>query len=154
MATACTSVESCLDALPEERRAVVTRMRDFVNGAIAEGYEERVGANGMIMWVVPHSPFPAGYHCNPKQPLMLAALSVNKAGYSLHMLSLYFDPAAMDALKAAFVKAGKKPDIGKGCIRFKKIEDLELDAVAEHMATMPASKFVERYTQLLGSRGK
>lgn len=150
MQSKATTVEQYLAELPADRRAVLSAVREHIRAHIDPGFSEGVGY-GMIGWAVPHSRYPAGYHCNPKQPLPFAGLASQK-----HYLSLYICPPSMSApsaaadaeadwFRSAWAKTGKKLDMGKGCIRFRKLDDLALDVIAESFRRMTVDRFVAEY---------
>ena len=99
---------------------------------------------GMIGYVVPHSIYPKGYQCNPKLPLPFENLGSQKNHMSMHLMCCYGDPK----LKAGFEKAvegrGKKWDMGGGCVRFKKLEDVPLEVIGELVASMPVDVYIRR----------
>jgi hypothetical protein len=143
-----TTVEAYLKALPEDRRAVIRTVRDAINRRLPQGYAEGI-SYGMIGWSVPHSIYPAGYHCNPEQPLPFAGLASQKGHMSLHLMSVYGDPARRAAFEAAWKKTGKKLDMGAACVRFRSLEDLALDVVVDVLASIPVDEYVRRYEELL-----
>ena len=100
-------------------------MRKAINENLPEGYEEGMQF-GMIGWYVPLSLYPAGYGENPKVPLPLVALASQKSGTVLHFLSFYGHPTLSAWFTSEYKKSGKKLDMGKGCVRFKKLDDLAL----------------------------
>jgi hypothetical protein len=108
---------------------------------------------GMIGYYVPHRIHPAGYHCDPKQPLPYAGLASQKQYMSLYLMSIYMGPEA-DWFAAAWKKTGKKLDMGKSCIRFRKVEDLAMDVIAEAFRRSPAQVYIERCEASLASRSK
>jgi hypothetical protein len=144
-------VENHLAAIAEPAQSELRAVRETILANLPEGYEERVGS-GMILYVVPHSRFPQGYHCNPKQPLMLAGLAAGKAYNSLHMLSLYMVPDHCEWFQKAHSERGTKLNMGKGCVRFKKAADLQLDLVGEAFAKMPVDEYLSRYLAALDRR--
>ena len=146
-----TSVDTFLESLPEEKRAQMTAARRFILNNLAPGYEEIMQGN-MIGYVVPHSVFPAGYHCNPKQPLGYMALACGKNYFSLHMLALYFDPQQQTTLEEEFSNAGKKLNMGKACVRFKSLDDLALVPLGNAISRMTVDKYIARYESSLQSR--
>ena len=105
------------------------------------GYEEGIQYR-MIGYFVPHRLFPAGYHCDPSQPLPFACLGNNKAAISLHLMCVYGNPKHAAWFREAWAKTGKKLDMGKACIRFKRAEDLALDVIAEAIRRVPADVYV------------
>ncbi len=122
-------------------------MRDAINRALPAGYEEEM-AYGMIGWVVPHRLYPAGYHCDPRQPLPFAMLASPKGHMSIHLMSLYFDGAQRKRFEAAWRTSGKKLDMGAACFRFKTLDDLALDVVTATVAQLPVAAYVATYEGL------
>jgi hypothetical protein len=135
------TVEQYLQELPEERRAVVSAVRDVVLRNLPRGYREGMGY-GMIGYVVPLEDYPDTYN---RQPLAYAALAAQKNYYALYLNCVYQDPAQEQWLRDEFAKAGKKLDMGKSCLRFKKLEDLPLDAIATLIAGTPPAEFIAQY---------
>ena len=109
-----------LDGLPDDRRAVVSAVRDVVVRNLPEGYTESVEF-GMLCYGIPLERYPDTYN---KQPLGYVALAAQKNYYSLYLTSEYMDQARTQRLRDEFAKAGKKLDMGKSCVRFKKLDDL------------------------------
>lgn len=145
------TVEAYLAALPPDRRAAVAAVRDAVNRALPAGYEEGF-AYGMIGWHVPHRLYPAGYHCDPKQPLPFAGLASQKGHMSLHLMAVYLDPPRRDAFVGAWKRTGKKLDMGAACVRFKAVDDLALDVITDAIAAIPVTTYVATY-DAIRSRG-
>jgi len=130
-----------LAELPEERRAVVGALRDAVLRALPDGYQE-CAAWGMLAYVVPLSRYPTTYN---GQPLCYAAIAAQKSHYALYLTAPYQDEAEVARLRDGFARAGKKLDMGKSCVRFKRLEDLPLDVVAESIARTPPDAFIAQY---------
>lgn len=151
MQSKATTVSDYLKSLPEDRRqaieAVLQAVRRHLDADIEEGMNY-----GMVGWYVPHRVFPQGYHCNPKQPLPYAGLASQKNHMSLYLMWTYEDTEEEAWLRAAWTKDGRKLDMGKCCIRFKKIEDVPLDVVAEAIRRMPAKKHIAWYESKLDPR--
>src|SRR5690606_15094143 len=99
-----------------------------------------------------HSIFPAGYHCDPKQPLPFAGMASQKNHMSLYLVAVYGNPAQEKKLRDAWAKAGKKLDMGKACIRFKKLDDLPLEALGEIPPGLPAKAYIAQYESALAAR--
>lgn len=116
-----TSVDEYLNALPSDRQEVIKGIRRVILDNLPEGYQECF-RYGMIGYVVPHSLYPPGYHCNPKLPLPLANLGAQKNHIALHLMSVYGDPATEKWYRDAWHATGKKLDMGKACVRFKRLE--------------------------------
>jgi hypothetical protein len=146
-----TTVEAYLAALPEERRALVSALREAVNAHLPAGYAEGI-QYGMIGWFVPHALFPAGYHCDPKQPLPFAGLASQKSSVSLHLMFLYGNAAETEAFVAAWKATGKKLDMGKACVRVKRLADVPLEVVGVAIARVPVATYIARYQATLSTR--
>ena len=151
MHSTANNVPDYLDSLPDERRAIIQAVREVILANLDSGYSEAM-QYGMIGYAVPHSVFPSGYHCDPTQPLPFAALASQKNHLSLYLMGLYVgctdDKETGEVLwfRQAWAEAGKKKlDMGKSCVRFKKLDDLALDVIGEAIRRMPASLYIERY---------
>ena len=133
--------EQYLSELPEDRRAVVAAGRKVVLEHLPEGYEESM-TWGMPTYEIPLDRYPETYN---KKPLAYAALAAQKNYYALYLMGVYADSAEETSLRAGFEAAGKKLDMGKSCIRFKKLEDLPLDLVAKVIAATPVDRYIDLY---------
>jgi hypothetical protein len=146
MQSKAATVAEYLASLPADRRTALLEVRDVFLANLDKDYEEGM-SYGMIGYCVPFRVFPAGYHCDPKQALPFAALASQKNYLSVYMMGLYADGQDPESswFRKAWAKTGKKLDMGKCCIRFKKVEDLALDVLAEALRRMPAKRYVEYY---------
>ena len=135
------TVEGYLAELPEDRRAVVSAVRDVVLRNLPGGYRETMGF-GMITWGIPLEDYPGTYN---GQPLGYAALAAQKNYYALYLMSPYMDAEQEQRLRDEFRKAGKKLDMGKSCLRFKKLDDLPLDVVGGVIASIPPKEYIAKY---------
>ena len=144
MQCSATSVADYLAALPADRQAAVKAVRAIIRKNLPKGFAEQM-QYGMIGYVVPHKLYPAGYHCKPEEPLPFAGLASQKNYMSLYLMSVYFSPALLDGLKEQFALMGKKLDMGKSCLRFKKLEDLPLDVIGELIARVPVADYIRQY---------
>ncbi|HEX2838795.1 MAG TPA: DUF1801 domain-containing protein [Phycisphaerales bacterium] len=152
MQSKATTVAAYLASLPADRKAAVGAVRDVILKNLAKGFEEGM-SYGMIGYYVPHSIYPAGYHCDPKMPLPFAGLASQKQHISVYLMSVYADKAEEKWLRDQWAKAGKKLDMGKCCIRFKKIEDVPLDALGEAVRRVSVERQIEYYeTAMKGAR--
>ena len=142
MKSAATTVEAYLAELPEDRRTVIEAVRKVILENLDEGYEEGI-QYGMIGYYVPHRVYPAGYHCDSRQPLPFAALASQKGYMSVYLMCIYGHESLRSWFEEAWVKAGKKLDMGKSCVRFKKLDDLALDVIGEAIRQVPARKYIE-----------
>jgi uncharacterized protein YdhG (YjbR/CyaY superfamily) len=138
------TVAQYLAALPADRRAALSAVRKVINENLPDGYEEGMQF-GMIGWYVPLSMYPAGYGENPKVPLPLVALASQKSGMVLHFLCFYGHPTLSTWFTSEYKKSGKKLDMGKGCVRFKSVEDLALDVVGRTVARVSAEEHMANY---------
>ncbi len=136
-----TTVAEYLSGLPEDRRKAIEAVRQVILKNLDKDFEEGI-QYGMIGYYVPHRVYPAGYHCDPKQPLPFAALASQKNYMSLYLMCVYGDTDHSKRFRDAWAKTGKKLDMGKSCVRFKKVEDLALDVIAEAIKAVPANKYV------------
>lgn len=134
-----TTVKQYLDELPKERRAVISKVRKVILENLPKGYRETMGW-GMINYELPLERFPDTYN---KKPLCYAALAAQKNHYALYLMGAYAKPECAEALKAAFARAGKKLDMGKSCLRFKKIDDLPLDAIGKVIGSTPPDEMAD-----------
>jgi hypothetical protein len=154
MTPRATTVAEYLAALPADRRAAISAVRDVILANLGRGYKEGL-QYGMIGYCVPHSVFPAGYHTDPSQPLPFAALASQKSHMAVYLMGLYCGPTdrpggeTKDArwFREAWARTGKKLDMGKACVRFKKLEDVALDVVGEAIRRIPVDTYVARYTE-------
>ena len=133
-----TTVADYLAELPAERAAVVAHVRDLVNRALPDGYREGMGY-GMIGWVIPLEDYPNTYN---GQPLIYAGLAAQKNHFALYLSCVYSSPERTKRLKAAFADAGKTLDMGKSCIRFKRIADLPEAAIAAEIGSATPAQYI------------
>ncbi len=145
MQSKATTVQQYLAELPSDRRAALEKVRSVIlKNLDKSGYAEGV-QYGMIGYFVPHSVFPAGYHCDPKQPLPFVALASQKNYMSLYMMATYGSEEQREWFTEAWAKTGKKLDMGKSCIRFNKVEDLALEVIGEAIKRVPAKRYIAAY---------
>lgn len=136
-----TTVDQYLSELPADRRTEIEKVRDAVNAALPAGYREGIGF-GMIGWVIPLERYPNTYN---KQPLAYAALAAQKNYNSLYLNCVYASKERTEQLQHAFARAGKRLDMGKSCIRFKRAEELPLDVIAQEIASTSPDEYIEIY---------
>jgi Domain of unknown function (DU1801) len=139
--SAAKTVDSYLAALPAERRAVISAVRDVVRKNLPKGYVESMGF-GMISYSVPLSRLADTYN---KQPLTYVALAAQKNFNSIYLMGVYSDAGRAKRFKEGFAKAGKKLDIGKSCVRFKTLDDLPLDVIGATIAGLPMEDYIALY---------
>ena len=136
--SASPTVASFLASLPGERRAEAERVLDVVRRHLPPGYEEVVSKN-MLVYQVPLERYSDTYNGHP---LWYVALASEKSYLSLHLMPVYGDAALSKRLKDAFRAAGKKLDMGKACIHFRKADDLDLGVIGEAVASTPVDRWV------------
>lgn len=151
MQSKAATVAAYLAELPSERRAVVEAVRQVILQNLDAGYAEGM-QYGMIGYYVPHSLFPAGYHCDPRQPLGFACLGAQKNYFSLYLGCVYGNADLRQWFESAWAKTGKKLDMGKSCVRFKRLDDLALEVIAAAIRRVPAKKYIAHYEALLAAQ--
>ena len=147
MQSKATTVKQYLAELPADRRAAVSAVREVILKNLDKDYEEGM-QYGMIGYYVPHRVYPAGYHCDPKQPLPFLGLASQKNNMAVYMMCLWGAGGLRKWFLDSWKKAGKKLDMGSACLRFKKVEDLALDVLGEVIRRVPAKTFIGQYESL------
>jgi hypothetical protein len=135
------TVAEYLAGLPSDRRAALAAVREVILKNLDRDFEEGM-QYGMIGYYVPHRIYPAGYHCDPKQPLPFAGLASQKNYMSLYMMCIYGDTWHREQFRRDWAKTGKKLDLGKSCIRFKRLDDLPLDVIGKAIARVKAKNYI------------
>lgn len=149
MQSKATSPIDYLATLPEDRQEAMTRLRDTINANLPKEFSEGMGY-GMLGWAVPHSLYPAGYHCDPKQPLPFLGIASQKNFIALYHMGIYAKPELHDWFISEYPKHVKtKLDMGKSCIRFKKPEQIPFELIAELVKKMSADEWIEVYEKNL-----
>ena len=150
MQSKATTVEAYLKELPADRRAEVAAVRAVIRANLDPAYQETM-QYGMIGYSVPHALFPAGYHTDPRQPLPFAALAAQKNNLALYLMGLYVagspDGDTDDSrwFRAAWAATGKRLDMGKSCVRFRRVADVPLEVIGQAIARLPAAEYIRRY---------
>ena len=147
------NVEDYLDSLPADRRKGIEAVRKVIRKNLDKNYEESM-LWGMIGYAVPHRVWPLGYHCDPKKPLMMAALANQKNNMTVYLMSVYGNKTEREWFQRAWAKTGKKLNMGGCCIRFTKVADAALDVIGEAIRRTPAKGYVENYVKILASTGR
>ncbi len=135
------TVEQYLEELPPDRREVVSAVRETILENLPEGYAETMNW-GMISYEIPLEEYPETYN---GQPLGYLALASQKRHISLYMMGVYQDPEQEAALTAAYEREGKKMDMGKSCVRFRKLEDIPIETIGELIRSTPPEAMIARY---------
>lgn len=135
--------------IPSERQETMIRLRKTLIQNLPKGFEEQVIYN-MIGYVVPLSAYPAGYHCDPKLPLSFVAIASQKNFIALYHMGIYSDKNLYDWFISEYPKHAKtKLDMGKSCIRFKKMDDIPFDLIAELAKKMTPEQWITLYESIL-----
>jgi len=140
MKSKASTVEEYLAALPEDRLAAIQAVRKVILKNLPKGYEE-VLQYGVLGYVVPLKVFPSGYLNRKNEPLPYIALASQKNYMSIYMMSVYGDAEAQ--FRKEYQATGKRLDMGKCCVRFRKLEDLPLDVIGKAVARYPMKKWIE-----------
>ncbi|MET3538483.1 DUF1801 domain-containing protein [Chryseobacterium limigenitum] len=139
------SVEDYISKIPEERQEIFKKIFDTVTDNLPEGFQKGV-SYGMIGWNVPLETYPAGYHCTPGSPLPFIGLASQKNFIAFYHMGMYAKPELLDWFVAEFPKYSKrKLDMGKSCIRFKKMDDVPLELLAEMSKKMTVQDWINTY---------
>jgi uncharacterized protein YdhG (YjbR/CyaY superfamily) len=135
------TVEEYLAGLPDDRREIVSRVRDTINAHLPEGYVEQVDW-GMISWVVPLEEYPDTYN---RKPLAYAALASQKNHVSVYLMGLYTDGPEESWFREQYAERGLRLDMGKSCVRFKSLDQVPLDVLGGAIERIPVGEFIARY---------
>lgn len=141
------STEEYIALLPHERQQAVAKLKKVISDNLPEGFAETMGY-GMIAFVVPHAVYPDGYHCDPKLPLPFINIASQKNFVALYHMGLYAMPDLMKWFTDEYSKHSKtRLDMGKSCIRFKKMEQIPYDLLAELARKICVADWIKTYEQ-------
>lgn len=139
------TVNDYMDALEPERKVAVQKLRDALKESLHADFEECISYN-MIAYVVPHSIYPNGYHCDPKIPLPFMNIASQKNFIALYHMGIYADNSLLDWFVSEYGKrVPGKLDMGKSCIRFKKIDQIPFDLISELVTKLSAQQWIDLY---------
>jgi Domain of unknown function (DU1801) len=145
MKTSTNSVSEYLSEVDIDRKPAFTALRETILKNIPKGFEECM-SYGMIGYVVPHTIYPKGYHCDTKLPLPFVSIASQKNFIALYHMGLYFDSEIYDWFVAEYPKHSKyKLDMGKSCIRFKKMDGIPLELIAQLMQKFSVENYISIY---------
>ncbi len=144
MDTKASTIKQLLRALPADRRKTIEALREVILENIDTPFAEGV-QNRAIAYFLPHAVYPAGYHCDPSQPLPFAGIAAQKHHIGLYLFCVYIDPGQEAWFRAAWLKAGKKLNMGKSCVRVKTLEDVPLEVVGKLFRRVKAKAFIAHY---------
>ena len=131
-------------ALPEDRREAMAAIREVILKVLPKGYEEGMQW-GMPSYFVPLSAYPVGYNCQPDQPLPFVGFASQKNHMVFYGFCIYMDEELKNRFVADWEKTGKKLDMGKSCVRFKKLEDVPLKVIGDAVKRVPMKKYIKQY---------
>lgn len=144
------TVAAYLKELPPDRRATVKAVRDVVLATIDGDIEEGM-SYGMIGYWVPHRVFPDGYHCDPSQPLPYLGIASQVQYISVYLMSAYMGAGADEQwIRSEYARRGRPIDMGKCCLRFKSLKDIDLEVLAEAIRRAPTKKYIDSYVTSVG----
>ncbi|MEN9400990.1 MAG: hypothetical protein RL632_2093 [Bacteroidota bacterium] len=142
-------VQLYLNSVVDERKEGFKQLFEVIRTHLPEGFEETI-SYGMIGWVIPKSTYPAGYHCDPKLPLPFLMMASQKNFISVYHMGIYSEPELMEWFTSEYAnRVSTKLDIGKSCIRFKKIESIPFELMGELMTKMKPQDWIARYESML-----
>ncbi|MEN9290849.1 MAG: hypothetical protein RLZZ357_692 [Bacteroidota bacterium] len=142
------TVDAILENIPEERKEAFNRLHQIIVDHLPAGLEPGI-SYGNLGYVVPHSLYPAGYHCKPSEPLPLAWIASQKNSINFYHMGIYADPKLMDWFVAEYPKhSNQKLDMGKSCMRFKKPEHIPFELLGQLMGKMTAQQWIDMYESL------
>jgi hypothetical protein len=147
MQSKAATVQQYLAELPADRRSAIQSVRAVILENLDPTFEEGM-QYGMIGYYLPHSVYPPGYHCDPKQPLPFICLASQKNYMSVYLGCVY-GPKREKPFREAWAKSGKRLDMGKSCVRFRKLDDLALDVIGEAIRRVPARAFIKEYESII-----
>ena len=155
MQSSAQTVNEYIKDLPKERKTPFSKLRESILANIPQGFEEQI-SYGMLGYVVPHAIYPNGYHCNPKLPLPFINIASQKNFIALYHMGIYVNPTLLEWFTNEYPKYGnRKLDMGKGCIRFNKLDKIPFDLIAELSGKMSVEDWILCYeTQIKNRKSK
>jgi uncharacterized protein YdhG (YjbR/CyaY superfamily) len=140
-----TSPEDYISQVPEEHQDILKKLRKVIKQNLPKGFEEGI-QYGMIGYYVPHSMYPDGYHCTPSEPLPFMSFASQKNSVNLYHMGIYAKPELHDWFVNEYPKHCKrKLDMGKSCMRFKKLDEIPFDLIAELTTKMSVDEWIQIY---------
>lgn len=145
MQSKAATVDQYLAELPEDRQKAMNELRKVIKKNLPKGFQECM-SYGMIGYVVPHSKYPAGYHCDPKLPLPFLNIASQKNNITVYHMGMYGDPKLEKWFVEAYTKlTGKKADKGKSCLRYKKPEEIPYQLIGELVTKITPDQWIKQY---------
>lgn len=145
MRSEATTPEDYIESLPEDRKKAINELRKVIKKNLPKGFAEGMGY-GMMGYSVPHSIYPAGYHCKPEQPLPFMSIASQKNFIAFYHMGIYADKKLLDWFVKEYPKHSKaKLDMGKSCIRFKKADDIPYKLIGELVTKISVKDWIAKY---------
>ncbi|HLT65984.1 MAG TPA: DUF1801 domain-containing protein [Flavobacterium sp.] len=145
MKTNGTTVEEILANVPEERKEAFNKLHQVIVANLPEGFAPGISYGG-LGYVVPHTVYPSGYHCKPIEPLPFAGIASQKNSINFYHMGMYAQPELYDWFVNEFPKySSRKLDIGKSCVRFKKVDDIPFELIGALMQKMSLTDWITLY---------
>lgn len=149
MQSKAATVEEYITELPADRQKAISELRKVIKKNLPKGFQECI-SYGMIGYVVPHSKYPAGYHCNPKLPLPFINVASQKNFIAVYHMGMYGKPELLKWFNTSYTKlSGKKLDMGKSCMRYKKPEDIPYELIGELCTKMTPDDWIAYYEKAI-----
>lgn len=148
------TVEDILINLPAERLEPFKKLHDTILQNLPKGFEAAMSYGG-LGYVVPHTLYPSGYHCKPSEPLPFAGIALQKNSINFYHMGIYADPELLKWFEAEYPKySDQKLDMGKSCVRFKKLDEIPYKLIAELMKKISVEKWIQMYEDNLVPKSK
>ena len=148
------TVKEILINVPADRAEAFNKLHDVIVKNLPKGFEAGISYGG-LGYVIPHTLYPAGYHCKPIEPLPFAGLASQKDSINFYHMGIYADPDLMEWFVTEYPKHTKqKLDMGKSCVRFKKMDDIPYKLIGELMKKMSAKEWIAKYEALYKPKPK
>ncbi len=142
-----TTVKDYIEQIPVERIASFNKLRETILNNLPKGFIEQMNY-GMIGYIVPHDLYPSGYHCKPSDPLPFANIASQKHFIGFYHMGMYASPILYDWFTTEYAKqCSHKPDMGKSCVRFKKMDEIPYQLIGELMKKMSVDDWVNLYEE-------
>ncbi len=154
MQSKSTTIDAYIAQLPDDRKKAMTELRKVIKKNLPKGFKEEM-SYGNIGYVVPHSKYPPGYHCDPKLPLPFMGVASQKNSINFYHMGIYADPELLKWFTDAHTKLSpKKLDMGKSCIRYKNPEDIPYQLLGELVSKITVDDWIEKYESVLKDNRK
>ena len=139
------AITNYIDSLPEERKNAIESLRKIIKEYVPKGFEETFNY-GMIGYVVPLSIYPKGYHCSSETPLPFINVASQKSHIAIYHMGIYAQPELLNWFTNEYTKLSKKKlDMGKSCIRFKKVNEIPYDLIKDLVTKMSVTEWIHLY---------